>query len=148
MADAIDDRRHAPGMVGPETNRPPPLKPARKNLASERHAAALEDKARPRLQLLARVHQGVPLLRARLRIVHGPGTAHQQALHLSAAWIAVPEQPRRKHLGVVEHEQIAGAEISDQVGEHYVVEGAAGTADDEQPGAPAFGGLLRDERLG
>ena len=78
----------------------------------------------------------------------GARLAHEQTFHLAAARIAAAEESRRKDARVVEHQQIARAQEAPEVGERRVLERPARARHHQQPRTPAFGRLLRDERLG
>jgi hypothetical protein len=73
----------------------------------------------------------------------------QQTFHGAATWEAPPEQARRKHLCVVEDEEIATPQIVCKLCKGCVVDLAAIPVEHEQPrGASLSGRLLRDQLIG
>ena len=77
------------------------------------------------------------------------GRPNQEALCRAAAGQAHADQAGRKHPGVVDDEQIAGAEERWKIGELPVRHLAAGAVQHKEPAAAALGGrLLRDEIVG
>ena len=60
----------------------------------------------------------------------------------------MPQEAAREHLRIVENQQVARAKKPPEVGERRVLERPASARHHQQPRTPAFGGLLRDQRLG
>ena len=104
---------------------------ARQHLAVQPDGVAFEDDAGLGFELLARVHEGVPLLgiqdsgfRTRRRELGvGPWEPTQQkAFHHAAAWNATTDEPCRKDARVVEHEQIARPQVLSESGKSGVLD--------------------------
>ncbi len=110
---------------------------ARAHLAFD---AALEDQARARLRRLARAQ----LREQRVLVEH----AFDQHLDLAAAILA-PEQARRDHARIVEHQQVTRFDQRGEVGEKPVVEAIPRRVDAEQARRAAIlERRLRDQVLG
>jgi hypothetical protein len=71
--------------------------------------------------------------------------SHEQALDLAPARVTAADQARREHTGVVQHQQIACAQVPPQVREHRMLDRRSAAGQDEQAGASALRGLLRDQ---
>ena len=93
------------------------------------------------------MHQRLPILFIRLgRRRFGARLRDQQALHGAPGRHAAPEQARRKHTRVVDHQQIAAAKQVGEGDEGGMRDSAGITAQTEQPaGAPFRRRLLGDE---
>ena len=130
---SLTEPHAAPAMKVPRNDFPGELDPRRPR-------GILEDHPRAGLELLSRMHERVPLVRARL--------LEQQALDGAAARIAAAEQPRRKHARVVGDHQVAGRQQLRQIADRSFLPPSGGAIDDEQPRRPARDGMLRDLRLG
>src|SRR6185436_6364725 len=138
---ALDRCADAAGIVGPQTDRPPPIEVTREDLAVQRRTIALEDDARSRSQLLTRMHQRFPIPCWK--------TAKQQTLDGTPGWYAAAEQSRGKHACVVDDEQIARLQVLDEMRERRVLEANLVTMKDEEPRlASLFGRVLCDQIIG
>src|SRR5438045_9466506 len=84
------------------------------------------------------------MARAQLR-EHAAGAQHalEQELDAAAAWASPAREARGQHAGVVEDEQVAGAQQLGQVGETAVLDRARRAVEHEQPARAA----LRERRL-
>ena len=100
----------------------------------------------PGLQFLAGMHEGCPLRGGRRLDVERlfRHALQKQALDGAAAGNAVAEESGRKNAGIVDDEQVAGAEESWQVADRRMLVRAGRSVYDEQPGASAGRGLLRN----
>ena len=92
--------------------------------------AVVQEDARTHLRFLAN-----PELRARLVRA---GHALDQDLDRATTFL-VPEQSRRQHAGIVEDEQVAGAQQRRQIGEAAILETPRSRIDDQQPARRALG---------
>ena len=97
-------------MTDPASGREPnPAAPEElplEHLPVQRGCAALEDHRGPGLQLLPGMHQRVPDFRAG-RVTRAIDARQEQALDGAAGRHAPSEQPRGKHAGVVDDNQVA-----------------------------------------
>jgi hypothetical protein len=111
------------------------------DLGAEFEAITLEDDPGPGMQFLPRVHQGFPSI--------GLQATDQQALDGAARRIAAAEQPRGKHPGVVDDEEVTPVEEVGQ-GAHAGVgdDGAGRAIENEQPRRLTVGGRLLRDALG
>ncbi len=105
---------------------------------ARRAGDVLKEDAGTGLELLARVHERLPLAPASGLLVE------EQSLDGPAARHAPAEQPRREHPAVVGDEQVAAIEQPWQIGHGRLVPGAGRAANDEQPRGAARSRLLRD----
>ena len=111
------------------------------HLAFKRAAGPAESRPRPRLELLARVHERLPAVLVETR--------DQQALDRTAARHPVAQQARRKHPRVVDDQQVARAEKRGQVADRRLRGRAGGSIEGEQARpVPLRRGLLRDRIIG
>jgi len=92
------------------------------------------------------------LERARTTLFAGqndhPRVTHEKTFDRAAGRVAMPEEATGKNAGVVEDEQVAGAQEPLEVCEHRVLDGASVAAQHQQPRPPALLRFLRDQRLG
>src|SRR5688572_22314829 len=111
----------------------------RENLAIQPHHIVLEHHLRPRLELLAGMHQRVPF--------SAPERPDQQTLDDATARTPPSKQPRRKHLRVVHDEQIARAQVILHLRERGRVLGAATCPMQHQKtrASPDLRRILRDQ---
>ncbi|MNE28639.1 hypothetical protein D3C80_1220850 [compost metagenome] len=93
-------------------------------------ATALEQNLRARLGRLARTHMG----QHPMAVQH----ALDQDLQLAAGGL-LAEQTRRDHPGIVEHHQVARAQMLQQIGELTVSQGPARPIQGQQAAALALG---------
>ncbi|MNV81835.1 hypothetical protein D3C71_1755290 [compost metagenome] len=93
-------------------------------------AATVDEDLRTGLGRLAGAHMGQ----------HPVAVEHALDQHFEfAARGFLAKQPRRDHPGVVEHHQVAGAQILEQIGELPVRQRAARSIEDQQTAAMALG---------
>ena len=127
----------------PQPHAPAAVKPPLQDLALERRAIALEHHARAGLQLLAGMHERVPLFRA-----GRPSTGRPVPIsrHSTAPPLGTrrPMQPGGKHLGVVHDQQVAGAQEFGDAAENGVRDGAGRAIEHEQAAGATRRRLLRD----
>ena len=128
VANRIDGRLDRRAVVGPQSDRPPAMKAAFENLAVQHMPAAAKDDPRIRAASFwpgcTSASQSVVLKRR-----------EEKALDCAAGRDARTEQPGGKHLGIVDHEQIALAEELGQSGHDCVLNRALVLIEDEQPRA-------------
>ena len=109
---------------------------------------ALEDDARSRLQLLTRMHQRFPAFARRCRRSRVE-PRDQQTLDGAAARHTTAEQPRRKHSGVVDDEQIARLEAARQAPRSVECTSRSGRSRQvQQTRAAAVGSRFLRDQLG
>ena len=141
MPDRVDHRVDVSAGVAPQADGPATVKVLLEHLGTELESITPEDDPGPGMQLLPRVHQGLPSI--------GLQAPDQQALDGAARRIAASEQPRGKHLGIVDDEEVAPAEKVGK-GAHAGVgdDGAGRAIEDEQPRRLTVGGRLLRDALG
>jgi hypothetical protein len=111
----------------------------RHDFAVDAHAIPLEEHRRAWLQLLSGMNKGVPFGSVGIWD-SGFGIwdlREQETLERTAARNAMTKKPRRKDARIVQDEQIAGDEITAEVGEHRVLNSVV-TMKDEQPRTAAL----------
>ena len=101
MPDGVHRLIHRHAVVGPQADEATPMKPALENLPMQR-AGTFEHDLRARLQLLARMHQSLPLVAL--------DASDEQPLDLAAARHAAADQARREDTRVVDDQHVAGHE--------------------------------------
>lgn len=122
MADTVEQRQHLFGEAKFE-----------QRVMARDHfglATAIDEDDRAYLGRLAGAHMG----QHPVAVEH----AFDQYLQLAAGGF-LAEQPRRDHSGVVEHHQVAGAQIVEQVGELPVRQRAGRPIEHQQTAAMALG---------
>ena len=125
VPDALDHLLDRPPALDRQANVTSPERVLRHDFARERTACSLAHERRARPELLARVHERVPRL--------GVEAPEQEALDRPAARHTTAQQARREHPGVVDHQQVAGAQEGRQVG-HPCAHGRPRRAlEDHQP---------------
>jgi hypothetical protein len=147
VADGVDRGVDARAIVGPEGHEPASEEAPFENLPVQ-GVNSFKHHPRPRFQFLPRMDERLPddsRPRGR-RGVRPRHRAHEQALHRPAARDAAPQQPRREHAGVVDDQEIAGAQEIGQRGNARVGQRAAGAVGHQQTRAGAVRRrFLRDE---
>src|SRR5262249_22020494 len=140
VPDRVDrcvDRRT---VVGPEPNDASSKKASLENLAVQR-VTSLEQDARTRLQLLARMHERLPVI--------GVGRSRdEQALDHSAAGHPTAEQARRKNARVVDDYEVARVKKIGKRGDRRVADGSRCPREVKQARTAALRGRLLCNELG
>src|SRR5262249_44089813 len=131
----------------------PALEPPGEDLPFEDPRLPLEPDARPRLQLLTGMDQGIEEAAFRCRTVHSADNLRlsrpeQQALDRATRWNPAAEEPRRNDAGVVDHQNISGAQKLRQLPNDFVASRTGPALEHEQAGRAAWEGSLRDQLIG
>ena len=124
MPDRLDGVHHRARVTRPETDDPTAEVALLEHLAVQRASSALEPHPPAGPHPLPGMHQRLPALVVDAR--------HEQHFDRSAAGLALANQPRREHPGVVEHHQVAGRQEPGDVPNRRVHHGAGAPVEDQQ----------------
>ena len=140
VSDRLYEVGHARRTRRPEPDFAPSAESLFQDLAVQRVRAALEHHLPPGLEPLSWMDQRFPAILGRPR--------HQQAFDVAPARQPAPQQARRKHPRVVEHEQIAASEMPRKRGNRGVFDRAGAARQHEQSRSSALGGRVLGDEIG
>lgn len=141
MTDRVDDRLDLPVAGGGQADRSPTVKVVVEHLEMQLVVTLAEHRPGAWLELLTGMQQRIPPL-----VVE---TSEEDALDATTARVAATNEPRRKHPGVVGHEEVARSQASGQIDDPPVSPDAAVPVEMEKTGLVAHGCRgLRDQVRG